>query len=627
MAFQETILDFGGAVYNVGHSTFGAKGDLRFADGGAMTAGSPTLTVAASTFSSADLGKVVWVPGAGTGGRTLSELADAVEGDGDYVTISAYTSPTQVTLSRSAVTSVSGQRIGVGSNDTGAIQAAIDAAYAAGGAQVLCRPGRTYLVRNLILRPGIDLNLNGSTLFRPANNGGGWRTLSVPEHGTGRWGGPVDSAPITVRNGIVDGNRVNQGPYTNYERQQAHLLFFDADPAQAGRVRVNLENLVLQDCVADGITVFRNVDISIRNVRAVDCWRGGLVVAGGYTRVRVSQFTAGGYVHDSGIDLEIDESGSEGYGGTKAVDIQMNTVWIQGHFDVELQPGGVLVAENIVCKKPGFIVGGLESTVRISNSEFVVGTFSGPSVNGNRVVWPYDMTFSNCTFTVEPEAPNAATPFNLAGVRVAFRAGYAPANQRLRLVDCKWKLGPNVKASDNTYALWVEEDGLSLNNELVVQGCEIPTGFDYGVYAHYGLRASIRDTRLRAGTPIKWNANQSDSGIDLTVDNVDVRGAGFYMAAGDGYPGSGIKRIEHRNTVMDESDAGLSSAGGFDVTTYVGGRTIRVNSSPVGRLQGMPGDVAELEAPVAGQPWRWVCTKVYSLADATIWKPEAALGA
>ncbi len=626
MATEGTFLDLGGAVHNVAHSAFGAKGDVRFAEGGTMTAGSPTLNVATNTFTSSDVGKVIWVPGADTSGRTLSHLDGTRQGYEDFVTISGYVSPTQVTLSKSAATSVTGQKIGFGSYDNPAIQAAVDTVSAAGGGRVLCQAGRIYLVRNVIMRPGVTLDLNGATLIRPANNGV-WRTVSVPESGNGRWGGPLDSAPITIRNGILDGNRTNQGPYTNYELQQGHLMFFDADPAQAGRLRVNVQDMVLQECVADGVTIFRNVDIQISNVRAMDCWRGGLVAGGGYSRLRVNQFMTGGYVHDSGIDLEIDQVGSEGFGGSKAVDVQMNSVWVQGDFDIELQPGGVLIAENIICKKPGFIVGGLESTVRISNSEFVVGTFPGSGSNGNRIVWPSDMTFSNCTFTVQPEAPNASTPFNLAAARVAFRAGYAPANQTLRLIDCKFRLGAGVKESDSTYAIWVEEDALSLNNELVVQGCDIPSGFDVGVRAVFGLRATIRDTRIRAAKPIHWDANEGDSGIDLVIDDLDVQGARFYMAAGDGYPGSGIKRIVHRNTAMDEADAGVSSIGGFHMTTYVGGRTIRVASSPVGRLAGMPGDVAELEAPVAGQPWRWVCTQTHSLADGTVWKAEAALGA
>jgi hypothetical protein len=188
-------------------------------------------------------------------------------------------------------------------------------------------------------------------------------------------------------------------------------------------------------------------------------------------------------------------------------------------------------------------------------------------------------------------------------------------------------VGPSVKSSDTLHAIILGEDALSLNNELVVDGGDIPAGFDYGIDAELGMRATIYGLRNRAAKPIRWTANEFGAGIDLTVSDMEVRGAGFYMAMGGGYPGNSIMRIEHRNVYMDESDAGISSLGGAHATTYVGGRVIRVVSSPVGRLAGLPGDVAELETPVAGQPWRWVCISTGTVPDAanTTWKAEAAL--
>lgn len=73
------------------------------ASGGAMTALSAVLTTSGGTsFTSGDVGKYVKVPGANTGGAPL------------YAQIITYTSPTQVTLSIAAVTTVSGQSISFG---------------------------------------------------------------------------------------------------------------------------------------------------------------------------------------------------------------------------------------------------------------------------------------------------------------------------------------------------------------------------------------------------------------------------------------------------------------------------------------------------------------------------------
>lgn len=608
MAIEGTLLDLGGAVYNVAHSAFGAKGDVKSAGGGAMAAGSPTLTATSNPFVSSDVGKVIWVPGAGTSGRALGG------------TITAFANAGQVTLSVSAGTAVTGKTIGFGTDDTTAIQAAIDAASAAGGGQVVCQGGRTYLVRNVYLRPGVDLNLNGATLIRPANEAKFSRMVQAAgATGTSGWGGSVDSSPVTLRNGTLDGNLANQGPFQNYELEQQHLVFFYADANQgAGRLRANLRELTLQNCVADGISISTNVDAQISNCRATDCWRGGFVATGGHSRIQVVDFTAGGYVYPSGIDIEID---GLGYQGSKAVDIQMTNVRVDGDLEVGLDGGGTFIGDNIISNKQGFLVGARESVVRISNSSFVIGA------EGSGVVWPKDVIFDNVTFTMEPVAANAATPFQLyLGVRM--RAGLAPANQKCVFRNCTWKAGPSVKATDVLQAIVLGEEGLSLNNELIVEGGEIPAGFDYGIDAQYGMRATLKGLRNRAVRPIRWAANEGDAGIDLTVSDMDVRGAGFYMEMGDGYPGSGIKRIEHRNVYMDEADAGISSGGGAHATTYLGGRVIRVTSSPVGRLAGLPGDVAELEAPAAGQPWRWVCLSTGTVPDAanTTWKPEASLG-
>jgi hypothetical protein len=609
MVTEGTLLDLGGAVYNVAHSAFGAKGDVKFAGGVAMTAGSPTLTATSNPFVSSDVGKVVWVPGAGASGRTLGG------------TITAFTNAGQVTLSASAGTSVTGKTIGFGTDDTAAIQAATDAASAAGGGKVVCRGGKTYLVTELYLRPGVDLNLNGATLIRPANQHKFGRMIQAAgATGTALWSGSVDSAPITVRNGTLDGNRPNQGPYVNYELEHQHLLFFAGSPAAAGRLRVNLERLVLRDCVADGISLYHNVDAQICSVRAVDCWRGGLVATGGYSRIQVVDLTSGGYVHPSGIDIEVDE-GSEaaGFGGSKVLDVQMTNILLEGDFDAGIL-GGTFVGSNIVSTGQGFILGGHESVVRISNSSFLIGA------EGSYVVWPKDVVFDNVTFTMEPAATNPATPFKLF-LWVRMRAGLTPANQKCVFRGCTWKSGPSVKASDVLHAIVYGEDALSLNNELVVEGGEIPAGFDYGIDAEYGMRATLKGLRNRAARPIRWTADEGGAGLDLTVSDMDVRGAGFYMEMGDGYPGSGIKRIEHRNVYMDEADSGISSGGGAHATTYVGGRVIRVTSSPAGRLAGLPGDVAELETPAAGQTWRWVCLSTGTVPDAanTTWKAEAPL--
>ncbi|MFE3578699.1 SGNH/GDSL hydrolase family protein [Streptomyces vinaceus] len=132
---------------------YGAVGDGMTVADAAMTSGSGVLTCSTSApFAAGDVGKRIMVLGAGANGETLN------------TTISSYSSATQVTLTASAGTAVSGACAMWSSDDTAAIQSAINAAgaYAAarsGAAAVLIppAPGRFYGV-------GGALQTGGSTL-------------------------------------------------------------------------------------------------------------------------------------------------------------------------------------------------------------------------------------------------------------------------------------------------------------------------------------------------------------------------------------------------------------------------------------------------------------------------------
>lgn len=89
---------------------FGAVGDARGATTGAITTGTTAFTGAA--FTAADVGKLIKIEGAGVAGAAL------------LTTVSAYVSPTAVTLALAASTTVSGANYTVGTDDTAAIEAA-----------------------------------------------------------------------------------------------------------------------------------------------------------------------------------------------------------------------------------------------------------------------------------------------------------------------------------------------------------------------------------------------------------------------------------------------------------------------------------------------------------------------
>jgi hypothetical protein len=134
----------------------GAKGDCRRVTDGAMTKGSTGLTSATARFTPADVGKPIYVleagaqkfPGLGTVlGAPLSSRIVAV------------TDARTVTLADAAQQDVSGVSVTWGTDDSQAIQSAIDSLNQTGGT-VFFPPG-TYRVT---YRGGAGLNVNGSNI-------------------------------------------------------------------------------------------------------------------------------------------------------------------------------------------------------------------------------------------------------------------------------------------------------------------------------------------------------------------------------------------------------------------------------------------------------------------------------
>jgi hypothetical protein len=109
------------AAWKFDVTQYGALGNTRVVNDGAMTTGSSTLTSATAVFTAADVGRYVSVKGAAATGVTTL-----------IATITARNSATSVTLSAANASggNVTAAAVFVGSDDTAAIQSAIDAAEA-----------------------------------------------------------------------------------------------------------------------------------------------------------------------------------------------------------------------------------------------------------------------------------------------------------------------------------------------------------------------------------------------------------------------------------------------------------------------------------------------------------------
>jgi hypothetical protein len=210
------------------------------------------------------------------------------------------------------------------------------------------------------------------------------------------WSSDDDSPLLTLEGLQFDGNLAEQGSYQKYELEQAHLLFLCADAKRSGRLCVRVSNCTFRNGVADAISVYTNVEAQIVNCTAIDCFRGGLTITGGFTRVQVANFLARGKRHATGVDVEVDGSG---FGGTRQIELLLDNLSLpDGDFDIGVGDHSVVLGTNISARAPFNLYGGGTATLKFTNCVFGVGVFSG---NGNRIVLPGHTTFSNCRFLVD----------------------------------------------------------------------------------------------------------------------------------------------------------------------------------------------------------------------------------
>jgi len=495
-------------------------------------------------------------------------------------------------------------------DDTAAVQAAVDALGKAGG--TIEFPLGTYVIGSVNIREGLTL-LGHGAVIRKKDSAGKWSRTFTTQTAGYRYSGDELSRPLVIRGLTFDGNRLSQGPYTKYELEQAHMIFLNADSSKSGRLQAIVEDCFFHDCVADAVSVHTNVSLKMSNCTATNVFRGALVMTGGYSDIQVNNLSAGGNVHVTGIDAEVD---SPGYNGSYKVDIQLNNLDLAGDFDIGIKDGSSLLAGNIRCLGSPFNLYAADASVRISNSSFGVGAYSG---KGNRIVSPKDVTFSNCTFYAvrgEAEAGEKFAPLHVYwNIGTGTRSG-----QRLKLQGCDFRIGKGIKPEDTAYAVYAEADKAERDNRLILSNCSIEAGYKYGVWLNLGGNLLLSDVDVDADTAFYFGSSNGYL-FDILLENISL-GKGVKTAAV--IPASIPENIvTHRNVELDDYQNVLTSSYGLARNTYRGGRIIR-GSVPPKTTPGLLGDIYRLNNPVAGQNYEWICTA--SSHSAAVWKPLTAVG-
>jgi hypothetical protein len=495
-------------------------------------------------------------------------------------------------------------------DDTEAIQAAIDAAGRDGGTLVF--PPGTYLVTSVGLRPGVRYSGYGATIRRPPRQAKFTRTFDAGKPGY-TYSGDGDSPPLIIEGFAFDGNRAEQGDYDQYQLEQAHLIFLVADPAKPGRLRATVRDCEFRDGVADAVSVYTNVDASIADCRARDCFRGGLTVTGGYSRVRVRDLTAEGKVHPTGIDVEVDGAG---YGKSLRVDVTIDGLMLpDGDFDVGVGEGSTVLGTNILAPRaPFYLYGGGDSTMRFANCVFGVGEFSDTA---NRIVLPGDVSFDHCQFRVEDESGEEARRWAASHIYWGIE-GSPGRGQSVAFLDCDFRVGAGIAEVDTTYAVYAEADAPANRNVLTIRGGSVEPGFDYGVFLAQGGKATVRDATIGAATALRLGA-AGGYPLDVRLVGLDVAGCRTCLHLVAHAPDS---RIAHEDVLLDEAQNRIGTDYGVAGNLYLGRRIILGDGPPTAATHGLLGDVYRLRAPTAGQVYEWACTASGTGSEAA-WKPLA----
>lgn len=185
---------------------FGALGDGIELYDGAITSSDATFTSTTANFASDDVGKIIEINGAGSGGAV------------HITTIASVTNSTTVELTDNALTTVSGDAtyFYYTQDDTSAIASALAAVVANGGGRIFFTPGKKYAYQGMIFSDNtaalkyLELStLEGDPaelryIAKPGSN----QTSGLIQIGNYSSGAGLQY--VRIKNLILNGNKVNQ---------------------------------------------------------------------------------------------------------------------------------------------------------------------------------------------------------------------------------------------------------------------------------------------------------------------------------------------------------------------------------------------------------------------------------
>jgi hypothetical protein len=284
---------------------------------------------------------------------------------------------------------------------------------------------------------------------------------------------------------------------------------------------------------------------------------------------------------------------------------------------VAIHSGSRLVASNIMAGL-GFSLECRDSSMQFTDCRFKVGSYAA-----HNIIWPNDVTFSDCVFELAGVSEVGAVDGAAAHIYWNTGGTATERDQRLRFLDCDFRVAPGVSSGLTLVGIHTEYDLPELDNRLIVEGGSISSAFDVGMMMAQGGRWIVKETEIEAATGFEWNGVTTQWGTytaDIRIERVVFRGSTKYMH----FLNSNLANIlDHRDVVLEAAQNVIGATYGL-AATYRGGRIIRVAGTPT-NTPGLVGDRARLATPVAGAAYEWICTAAST--SAATWKLVSSLAA
>ncbi len=367
-------------------------------------------------------------------------------------------------------------------DDTDAIQRAIDRARLSENAVVFFPPGR-YLVTQLTLSEGVSYVGYEATILQAEGRPRDAQLLTVSHRGAS------DSRATLVQGLTIDGQRDLQGAFADRQREASTLLSAFAHPGEAGRLRLVMEDVTMQFAGGNGLVLGTNTDAVVCRMSGEDVFTDLVKLSGGNSSLTVRQLEADGTVGTTGIALT---GLIPGFLGSQAVDVTLSGLLLRtGDLEIDVQEGAFVYGEDIVMSTPPLYLRAVRSEIHLVDSDLRIGP---PRLRENRIVAPSNVLLENCDLTlseiIEPNSEPIEADRELVLAHVTWDdVAYASLegetdqmvevmfDQRLTFRECRFHLADDIDEEDVTFVGGTQGAAADESQLLLIEGGTIDERF------------------------------------------------------------------------------------------------------------------------------------------------------